>query len=139
MNRDNWKVGDEGIRPNGERDRCFYCSRRVGEQHALDCVIRNKTVVVEVTCKVAIPVPEDWGREMIDFHYNESTYCIDNLLKTLEAFVESLKRVAERDCGEPKPDGMLFCLCDATSVSYVRDATDVDEAAWGVRVADLPS
>jgi hypothetical protein len=140
MNRDNWKVGKEGIRPNGDPHKCFYCGCSLGRQHALDCVIRQKTVVIDITVRVVVDVPEHWGPDKINFRYNESTSCADNLIPLIDRAVESMKRISEdeREFDE-RPDGKSGCLCEHTRVEYIREATEQDEAAFDLKVAELPS
>jgi hypothetical protein len=56
---------DDGIRPAGEPDACFYCSQKVGQPHALDCVVVKKKVVVRYTVLAIIDVPHSWGADRI--------------------------------------------------------------------------
>jgi hypothetical protein len=42
---DNWPLvapNDDGIRPAGPRDACFYCRQKVGQPHKPDCVHRDE-------------------------------------------------------------------------------------------------
>jgi hypothetical protein len=41
----------------------------------------RKKIRLRVTFEVDGIVPEDWDEDMIMFHYNESSYCKDNLLR----------------------------------------------------------
>ena len=48
----NWPLvdpKDDGIRPAGRPDECFYCRQKVGEPHGQKCVIVNKLVEMRVT------------------------------------------------------------------------------------------
>lgn len=140
MKRDVWTVGNEGVRPAGPPDRCFYCDQRVGGQHAFDCVIRQKTVVVELVMKVVIAVPESWGQDSIHFRYNESTYCYDNMVPTIEKAVASLKRISEDERESfDRPDAMAGCLCSQMTLNYVGDATEQDEAEFALFISETPS
>jgi len=73
VKRKDWTVGDHSIRPAGPTDRCTYCNTPVGMQHSKECVIRQRTVVVEVRTRMTISVPENWSPENIEFHRNESS------------------------------------------------------------------
>jgi len=79
-------VDDDGIRPAGKPDECFYCQRKVGDTHKEDCV-----TVVQIV-KYAVYVegkqigtficaePFHWDESMSHFHKNEGTWCADNAI-----------------------------------------------------------
>lgn len=115
MRRDNWIVTESSTRPAGKPDECFYCNRKVGEQHKEDCVIRSRTVVVNFTISVTLDVPEAWEPEFINFRYNESSWCAGNLVSLLKQRDENI-------------DG---CLCEFTKAEYIREANEEDEESWG--------
>ena len=122
MTRKDWTVGKYGVRPAGKPDECFYCEAKVGEQHKPNCVIREKTIVTRMTIDFVDSVPESWDEDLIDFHYNDSSWCATNVLHRLE----------ERS--------NFHCLCDVASFEYLRDATEEDEENWGVvKVNELES
>lgn len=112
---------ENGPRPAGKPDECFYCQRKLGEEHLSRCVLRSRTVVVRVTIEMVRQVPDDWTAEDIEFHINDSSWCADNI-------VDDLTRFTERGEG---------CLCRHLSAEYVREATAEDENTWGVRAADV--
>ena len=114
MTRKNWTVGEYSVRPAGKPDECYYCGAKVGEQHKPNCVIREKTIVTRMTIDFVDSVPESWDEDLIDFHYNDSSWCATNVLHRLE----------ERS--------NFHCLCDVASFEYLRDATEEDEENWGV-------
>ena len=121
MRTEDWTVTDKSSRPAGKPDRCFYCGELIGSQHKPECVIRQRTVVLDCTIRVVMPVPEDWDEEMINFHFNESSWCANNILETLSDHVEK---------GEN-------CLCPRTSIRYVEDATEEDEELWESGIEDV--
>lgn len=98
---------EHGPRPAGRPDQCFYCGQPVGEDHQPDCVMRERTVVIEWTIRMVVKVPESFTQENIEFKYNGSSYCNDNLLSYLD----------KEDC----------CLCQRSKVIFVREATEQDE------------
>jgi len=100
---------ENGPRPAGRPDECFYCKQPVGEDHKADCVCRQRTVVVRFTVEAVIRLPGFWDEEQIRFRYNGSSWCASNLVEIL---------------AEPK------CLCPFTTAEFVREATAEDEAAW---------
>ncbi|TXH51025.1 MAG: hypothetical protein E6Q97_19265 [Desulfurellales bacterium] len=73
-------VDDDGIRPAGKPDECFYCQRKVGEQHQPDCVIVTKRVRIRYSFTIEETVPHHWTKEQIEFHRNYSTWCADNAI-----------------------------------------------------------
>lgn len=111
MKRNTWIVTESAARPAGLSDECFYCNVKIGDEHAKGCVIRSRTVVLDVSIRMVTEVPEDWAVEDIDFRFQESSWCASNI-------VEDLERLAER----------RHCLCDSVEVAYMREATAQDES-----------
>lgn len=119
MKREKWTVtaDDDGIRPAGPDDECFYCRAKVGSEHETECVIREQTVVIELTIEVVVKMPESWSDDAIEFKYNESSSCKSGL-------IEDIMRMDKR----MRPVGN--CLCGAGQVRFVREATDDDEERY---------
>lgn len=90
------KENDDGIRPAGEPDECFYCHSKVGEPHKFNCVTVCKNVKVRATIEYVKPVPVSWDKEMIEFHHNQGTYCANNIVKDLQEYIEYLDK--DDDC-----------------------------------------
>lgn len=112
-----WMVrADLGPRPAGPADECFYCHRTVGDQHAPDCAIRNRMVIIRATVEYPIRVPEDWNEGNILFHRNEGSWCSSN-------FIAEVERV---------DDEMEGCLCGHAEFSYVREAAPEDAEAFSI-------
>ncbi len=89
---------DEGIRPAGKQDRCFYCHNKIGELHGIECVTVEKKVKYEVYLQER---PENnspeklvghftrndpffWSSYDCDFHKNESSWCASNAVDDIE-------------------------------------------------------
>jgi hypothetical protein len=106
---------ENGPRPAGQPDECFYCHEAVGDDHKPTCVLRDRTVVMRYVFEVVIVVPEHWTKEDIEFHRNESTWCADNAVHV------DLQRLAEG-----------HCLCPNHTAEYVREATTEDEEGWQI-------
>lgn len=111
---------DDGIRPAGLPDHCFYCGQRVGKPHGPHCVIVTK--VVELRVRVGdvegpwiTTVPHAWDEEDIRYRYNDSTWCAGNL------FDEDLAEPLASHLAAMDPDG---CICDMTTVSLARVVDD---------------
>ena len=121
MKREHWTVVAADARSGGAPDECFHCRRKMGQEHATDCVIRERTVVVKTTVEHVILAPESWTAEMIDFHRNDSHLCADNYgdeLAQVFAYSRSVR----------------VCMCNRVVSEYVREAEAEDEEACGVRV-----
>jgi hypothetical protein len=93
---------DEGIRPAGNPDECFYCKSKVGELHKKDCVIVTKIVKVKYTFEIEICVPHSWDQDQINFHRNESSWCASNAIDDLVEF-----------------DNKVGCLCPYFEAEYI--------------------
>jgi hypothetical protein len=101
-------------------DNCFWCLSEVGEEHAIGCPSRRRTVVLKISFEIVMPVPESWDDEQIVFHYNLARACSSNLLQDLS---DLNKRVD--------------CLCDFTTVEFLREATPEDEEKNKVFIKDF--
>ncbi|WP_099467829.1 hypothetical protein [Konateibacter massiliensis] len=115
MKKEKWLVTESSTRPAGKPDRCFYCGQLIGEQHKEDCVIRSKTVVVDFTFRTVLSVPECWDEEQICLHYNDGSWCADNILSELDGRSEK-----------------MGCNCDIYKAKFIRDADERDEEKYGV-------
>jgi hypothetical protein len=78
-------VRDDGIRPAGPSDACFYCKRRVGEEHGRDCAVVNQRVLLRVRVGPHAGTFEDeapfcWDRAMVESYWNDSSMCASNVL-----------------------------------------------------------
>jgi hypothetical protein len=79
---------DDGIRPAGKPDECFYCKQKVGQPHKSDCVILSRKVKVRYSFEIEIEVPWEWDAETIRFHRNDSSWCANNAIRELEEFTD---------------------------------------------------
>ena len=114
-------VNGSGTRRAVSPNACFYCQRKAGELHQDDCVVVVKSVELEasfqgstMTLSFAIDVPASWDVHDIEFRYNESTWCADNL----EAYCGNLKEMLKKT----SPGSLIgdACLCGITKVRFVR-------------------
>lgn len=114
------KENTYAVRPKDERPArqdgtCFYCGQPIGGHHADDCVIPQKTCVVDFTIRLVTSEPAYWNKDNIEFHYNESSWCADNLMGYLEEFENNTGR----------------CMCGLVSAEFIREATKEDEIWFG--------
>lgn len=95
---------ENGPRPAGKSDECFYCHNKLGEDHKKDCVCRRKTVVMEYTFKLVIEMPQSFTPYDIEFNRNDGSWCASNA-------IEELKEMTK--------DG---CLCNVFKAKYLGEA-----------------
>ena len=120
-------VGDDGIRPAGPKDACFYCGRRVGEEHGRDCVTVVQRVELFVRVKDRdgralsglwqVDEPHSWHKSMIEFFLNEGSWCASNLEASEVVWdrgSEDAPAVLER---LHRDNG---CLCELVAFDFVR-------------------
>lgn len=130
---------DYGIRPAGMSDRCFYCSRKVGEPHDLE---RCAVIVREVTYGVFLTEslhgkpgtrigawrthdPSFWTKSDCEFHKNQSSWCCDNFLSDGGYQGEDVPDVVaesedENDC----LCGRLYFACESIGDTIIRADRD---------------
>lgn len=122
MKRKDWTVGEHGIRPAGDSNKCFYCGRERGKQHKKDCVIRSRTIVMKMEIEIPMDVPESWDKNMCEFHKNESSWCANNIIPVIDKLAD--------DHG---------CICGLARFTFLREATELDENYYNIYVNELPS
>ena len=122
---------DDGIRPAGKPDECFYCLQKVGQPHKLDCVCVKKLVEFKVDVHVSDGVkfaglwqheePHNWDDRAMEFYKNESSWCANNFMD------EENKGSVVWEGGEDRwptlkamHDDTSCCLCEALSFTLVR-------------------
>jgi hypothetical protein len=81
---------DDGIRPAGPPDECFYCRQKVGQRHGFECVIVTHRIETRVTATLPdgeklvgtwhTDEPHFWDEDQCNFHKNESSWCASNFL-----------------------------------------------------------
>lgn len=111
-------VTDNGIRPAGKQDECFYCGVHIGEPHQRDCVLRKRTVVLEMKIQYVVEVPSFWDKASIEFHRNDSSFCSGN---DVELIAKQAAAAGEHVCN----------TCARTEVTFVREATEEDMEEMG--------
>ncbi|MCK9570948.1 hypothetical protein M0R72_18510 [Candidatus Pacearchaeota archaeon] len=97
---------DDGIRPAGNPDECFYCNKKIGTPHGKDCVCVTKRVKVEYRFEIEIDIPHHWEAEDFEFHRNHGSWCADNAAGDIERFVG---------------DG---CACECFEAKYIETVDD---------------
>lgn len=120
MRRDSFLVTDDGSTPEKPLERCLYCAAAVGSEHEPRCAMRRRTVVLRAEVDYVCEIPEHWTAGDTDAFYNSGTWCADNLPADFKKHV-----------------GSELCLCDSTTIRFLREADADDELASAVRVADF--
>lgn len=85
---------DDGIRPAGRPDECFYCHRRVGQLHGSECVfvmsVNRYFVYMNLDRRASEAHkgklvgtftrhdPHFWSAHDCEFHKNSSSWCANN-------------------------------------------------------------
>ena len=119
-------IDDDGIRPAGPEDRCFYCAQPKGT-HNKDCVCVKKLVVLSMTIEYCVDVPAFWDKRMIEFQRNEGSFCMGN----------DIEQLSEEDNID---DYNCFTCQRVKTVDYLRDANDEDvERLWGSNPTRRPN
>lgn len=111
---------DDGIRPAGKPDECFYCKQKVGDRHLWKCVAVDKKVLVKFELTLEDNVPVSWDREQIEFHYNKSSWCGSNIVELVKRNFDKLDAADNCGCnvmGEAKyiEDGDIVAFCNGKS------------------------
>src|SRR5215813_8134156 len=109
---ESFKVTKEnGPRPTGLPDKCFYCGRSTGQDHEESCACRQRTVILRFSVEIltVVGAGDAYTSQFITERFNNSTWCKSNALPLIE-------RASEDDC-----------LCGIASCVYEREATEEDE------------
>src|SRR5690348_18450545 len=81
---------DNGIRPGGGPDKCFYCHAKIGDLHDETCVVVESLVLYSVWANgkrvgtYKNYEPWHWDADRMEFMRNESSWCADNALQEIE-------------------------------------------------------
>lgn len=97
------------VPPAGKPSECFWCNRKIGQEHAYDCSTVVKKVRLKAIITYETTVPHSYSKEDIEFKFNEGAWCADNL--TDEIFVE----------GE--------CLCNRTHIEYIKTIDNMPKSS----------
>lgn len=124
---------DDGIRPAGKPDSCFYCKQRVGTIHGDDCVIVQKLVEHRITIKRPGRVftgswtfeePYFWDEKFSVFHKNDSSWCAGNLrdpkIRGEIVWEGAATEADSQKIWDEIESWPKRCLCDEMSSEFVR-------------------
>lgn len=80
---------DDGIRPAGPPDECFYCHQKVGKPHSPECVIVTRRVRVRYTFDIEVDAPYHWDKDDFEYHRNNSS-CQNNMIDDVANYAANL-------------------------------------------------
>jgi hypothetical protein len=73
---------------------------------------QTRRVKVLYEIEIEVDVPEDWDKDMIEFHRNESSWCSSNAVRDIIEYQKSMG---------------TECLCKGFSCTYVGDVGLTEE------------
>jgi hypothetical protein len=111
-------VTEDGVRPAGSPNKCFYCGEPKGAPHAADCVIPQRTVVLAMTIEYVVSIPAYWDASQVEFHRNDSSWCSAN---DLWLIADQADAAGENMCN----------TCGRTEFRFIREATEKDMEEMG--------
>lgn len=109
------KDDDDGIRPAGKPDECFYCRSKIGDLHKITCVMIRRDVEYIVTIdgnkvgKFIDDEPISWDKNRSEFSKNESSLCKNNFLDSIKWLKNKHAKYAQEEI--EKLDHELECAC----------------------------
>jgi hypothetical protein len=74
---------DDGIRPAGGPDKCFYCGQKIGTSHLRNCVAMTKKVKLRVTLDVELDQPHFSDPTGIESYFEEEQTPFDIFVRNL--------------------------------------------------------
>lgn len=126
---------DNGIRPAGKPDECFYCNTKVGGVHGSECVMIVCMVEYDVLVigqKVGTFTREDpafWDEERCNFNKNDSSWCCDNALNEIKWLINDSAILAQKQITELRGEIDEYgagecCTCDLLEFRFVKKTTE---------------
>lgn len=121
---------DDGIRPAGPPDACFYCGRGVGEPHrdSCVCIVRETTYgIFHLGSEIGrwtTGEPADWDIELCEFARNQAAWCKNNLLESPGLDARALASL-------PAIVKNMECCCDILDLRVVSRSDTPRRAAGG--------
>lgn len=95
-------VDADDARPAGKPDECFYCNRKIGEEHTFECVIPSKRVRLRVTLEYETDVPRSWDKDTIE-RIKEDQGCLSNIVGEIKEYSDRLDVAHPNTCQVEHP------------------------------------
>ncbi|MGB8834072.1 MAG: hypothetical protein WCC95_18120 [Candidatus Sulfotelmatobacter sp.] len=99
--------------PEKANTHCLYC-KQPATNHAADCHVPLRTVVVEFKTKMVIRMPQTWDENMVNFTMNESSACMSRYVDQLYEETHEKENLCQ--------------ICFRSEMKYLREATAEDHA-----------
>lgn len=126
---------DYGIRSAGKPDECFYCQKKVGDFHGLECVVVTRKLWLQATINLKEGTivadfytrgPAFWDNENIDYHYNDSSWCCNNLLEEYTVLSTTFEsEEAARKALSDIRDKEDQCICWDTHITLLDKSVEI--------------
>jgi hypothetical protein len=97
--------------PEKANTHCLYCKQPV-PNHTEECVVPQRTVVVEFKTWMVVTMPQCFDEDLINFQLNESSACSSR-------YVNQLYEEANQEEG-------ICHTCFRTEMKFLREATEED-------------
>ena len=97
--------------PEKANTHCLYCRQPV-PNHAPDCIVPDRTVVVELKIRMVVRMPRSFDVDSINFAMNGSSACS-------QRYIDQLYRE-----GNQKEN--ICTVCHRMDMEYLREATQKD-------------
>ena len=80
---------------------------------------KHKKVRIKWTIELPMEVPEEWDKEMIEFYFNESSWCCSNIIEDLQQY--------------DKDHGCICNICKAEFLEEIsKDEIEIEEYFKGI-------
>ena len=80
---------------------------------------KHKKVRIKWTIELPMEVPEEWDKEMIEFYFNESSWCCSNIIEDLQQY--------------DKDHGCICTICKAEFLEEIsKDEIEIEEYFKGI-------
>lgn len=80
---DECRIIDAELQSRGTK--CSHCVATIGQLHDDECPRYRKNVVIKLEVLCLIDVPNSWNDHEVEFYYNDSSSCLNNLYNDIEA------------------------------------------------------
>ena len=101
--------------PEKANTHCLYCKQPV-PNHAEDCIVPDRTVVVELKIRMVVRMPQSFDVDSINFAMNGSSACS-------QRYIDQLYK-------EGHQEENLCSVCHRMEMEYMREATQEDHEQY---------
>jgi len=102
-------VTEKAQRPAKMDGRCFYCDKKIGEEHDSKCVLIKKRIKVRAVIEYQTEMPARWGKREFESHRNDGGWCGSNIIGDLEMHKEKYAK---------------HCMCGDVECQYIKTMSE---------------